>query len=156
MERNMPAEGVLQYHILRLNEVSIREKAVVIVITDGFIAKRAEAKVAIDVNVRAMLTDARLNQIWTRAEEVPMKVYRMAGHRESADLFDEAADAMYEVLEATAEPALADVLAAARIVLRGTRKHLEWHKLATMLASASEADRHQFMALVAMIAISRG
>lgn len=152
----MPAEGVLQYHIVRINEISTREKVVVIVITDGFIAKRAEATVGIDVNVRAMLTDTRLNQIWTRAEQVPMKVYRMAGHREAGDLFDDAADAMYEAIEGHAEPALADALTAARTVLAGTRKQLEWDKLTAMLTAADEADRHKFMALVALIAISRG
>lgn len=152
----MPAQGVLQYHIARINDISTREKVVVIFITDGFIAKRAEVTVAIDVNVRAQMTDTRLNQLWLVAPQVPMKAYRQAGNREAASLFDDATDAMYAAVEAVAEPAMVDVLAAAVSVLSGSRKQLEWDKLTAMITAADEADRHKFMALVALIAISRG
>lgn len=151
----MPAEGVLQYQIIDVADVSIDKRVAVIVITDGFIAKKIETPIPDNVDVKK-ISDAQLNFLWNRADVVPMKVYRRAGHRASGQLFDDATDAMYQVVQATAEPLMADVLAAAATVLAGSRKQLEWDKLTAMLQSASEDDRHKFMALVALIALSRG
>lgn len=150
----MPAEGVLQYHVVHEEDVNPREKVAVIVITDGFGARRAE--VTLPTRATVALTDAHLNELWARGEVVPMKAYRQAGHRASSRLLDDAADAMYEVIEATATPDMAGVLLAARTLLGGSRKELEWDKLTMMLATANEADRQQFLVLVALIALSRG
>lgn len=151
----MPAEGVLKYIVLRSEAVSTRKKEVQIIMTDGFIVRTFAAEVAIDHD--ETFTDAQLNQAWdhARARTVNKRLWRRAEHMVAQVDYDNVADAMYVKIQGVADPSLADILTVISSRLN-PQKQIEYDKIYTMLRDGSEDDRHKFMAMVALIVLSRG
>lgn len=151
----MPQPAQLYYVIETTIGISKGASGLIVLVSDGLEARRAELKVANTQDPDTQV-QSRLQSLWASGEPATMQEYRQAVQRADNPLLNDIVDAIAVAISYSATPAADDILNAVQgVVGLGTPRYDELMKLTNMFKSMTNDQKDAMLAVLTLILLSK-